>query len=87
MATRVKLNHSGMAELLKGSVADNACRPEAEKALARAQSSAPVKSGDYKASLHIEEVTHPSRKVYRVVAGVPYAMKVEADHGTMARSL
>jgi hypothetical protein len=84
---RVKINHRGIAELLKGSAAEKACRPEAEKALERAKAAAPVVSGDYQRSLHIEEVEHPTRKVWRVVADVAYAMKVEADHGTLGRSL
>lgn len=87
MAARLKLNHSGIENLLKGSAADTACRPKAEAALARAQGSAPVKSGAYRASLHIVEVMHPTRKVFQIVADVDYAMLVEADTGNLARSL
>lgn len=84
---RVTINHAGIAALLKGSAAEKACRPEAEKALAHAQASAPVRTGAYKDSLHIEEVMHPSRKVWRVVADVDYALAIEADTGNLARSL
>lgn len=84
--TPIKLNSAGIAELLNGEAAERACRPLAEKALAAAQAGAPVKSGDYRASLHIEEAT-TDRKVFRVVADVPHAAAVEADTGNLARSL
>lgn len=84
---RVTLNHGGIAELLKGDAADGACKPEAEKALARARASAPVDSGAYRASLHLERVVHPTRAVWRVVADVEHAMLVEANTGNLARSL
>lgn len=89
MATRTKfkLNGSGIEDLLKGSAAEKACRPEAEKVLARAQASAPVVSGAYRDSLHIEEVDHPTRTVWQVVADAPHAMVVESDTGNLARSL
>ena len=86
MAARVKLNHFGMAELLKGAAAEAACRPVAEDVLSRAQGSAPVASGAYRDSLHIVE-DETDRKRFRVVSDVPYAMKVEADTGNLARSL
>lgn len=62
-------------------------REKAEKVLSNAQSSAPVASGAYKDSLHIETVKHPTRLVTRVVADVPYALNVEANTGNLTRSL
>lgn len=84
---RLKLNRKGVEDLLKGSAAEDACRPKAEAAVGRARASAPVASGAYRASIHVEEVMHPTRKVFRVVADVPYALVVEADTGNLARSL
>ena len=57
------------------------------RALSAAEASAPVESGAYKRSLRVERVEHPSRPVLRVVADVDYAMQVEAEHGTLSRSL
>lgn len=84
---KVKLNSRGMEELLKGEAADGACRPIAEAGVERAQANAPVASGEYQASIHLEEVMHPTRKVFRVVADAPHAMAVEARTGNIARSL
>lgn len=82
-----KLNHAGVQALLDGAQGvDSLVRGEAEKVAAAARSNAPVASGAYRDSIHLEE-THTDRLVVRVVADVPYAMNVEADHGTLARSL
>jgi hypothetical protein len=59
----------------------------AEAVAAAARGGAPVESGDYQRSIHVEVVDHPSRVVAHVVADVPYAMVVEAATGNMARSL
>ena len=85
--TRVKINHAEIGRKLKGEWADKACRPEAEKALARQQATVPVDSGELRASLRINEVIHPTRKVIQVGSDLPYALPVEADTGFMSRSL
>jgi predicted HAD superfamily Cof-like phosphohydrolase len=87
MATsvRFKLNHAGMQQLLQsGGIADMHRRAEAVASAAR--SSAPVEEGDYRDSIHVEDVV-TDRAVSRVVAGVEYSPAVEADHGTLARAL
>lgn len=80
------LKSSGMGELLKSAGVRSLLAVEAEAALARAQGSAPVDTGAYRSSLHIEEVT-TDRAVARVVANAPHAMIVEANTGNLARSL
>ena len=85
-SVKVKLKSSGMKELLNSSGAMSACRSEAQPMLAAAQSGAPVATGAYRASLHLEE-DHTDRARVRVVADVPYAMAVEADAGNLARAL
>jgi hypothetical protein len=50
------------------------------------QGSAPVASGAYRDSLHIE-TDHTDRMVKRVVADVDYALVVEANTGNLARAL
>jgi hypothetical protein len=82
-----RVNHREIERKLKGEWADKACRPEAEKALARQQATAPVDTGALKDSLRIREVQHPTRKVFQVGSDLPYALPVEANTGFMARSL
>ena len=86
MPTRFKLNHAGMQALLDGDVGRNAVMPHAEAALAAAQANAPVESGAYRNSLHIEE-THTDRFVARVVADVDHALAVEFATRNLGRSL
>lgn len=82
-----KLNHAGIQSYLDGghgvsSLLDS----KAAEVASRAKSGAPVDSGDYQASIHVE-TAHTDRMVKRVVADVPYAMIVEANTGNMARAL
>lgn len=85
--TRVDLNDAGMEALLHdpGVTADLEARMA--RALQQAQATAPVATGAYRDSLHVEVVQHPSRSVVRVVSDVDYAMTVEAAHGVLARAL
>lgn len=87
MAAKVKMNSRGMSELLKSGDVRDFVTERAQRVLSAAQSSAPVgATGDYKASLHIEQDT-TDRAVVRVVADVPYARVVEANTGTLSRAL
>lgn len=83
---RVKLIDSGMRALLSdpGVAADLASRAESVAEAARA--SAPVETGAYRDSIHVE-ADHTDRVVARVVADVPYATRVEAGHGTLTSAL
>jgi hypothetical protein len=84
---RVTINHRGIQEYLDGKHGVEAVlEREAQQSLDRAKASAPVRTGAYKDSLHIETV-HTDRMVKRVVADVAYARVVEADTGNLARSL
>ena len=87
MSARFKLNTGAPFEqILKSDEVRAFITERAERVLAAAQSSAPVASGTYRASLHIEQDT-TDRAVARVVADVPYAMVVEADTGNLARAI
>ena len=87
MSARVKINYGRpFAEILKSDEVRAVVTERAERVLAAAQASAPVASGTYRASLHVEQDT-TSRAVARVVADVPYAMVVEAATGNLARAL
>jgi len=83
---RVKLNHGGMAALLKSDEVRAMLTGKAEAVLASAQASAPVVTGNYRASLEIAQDT-TDRAVVRVVARAPHSHLVEANHGTLARAL
>lgn len=77
---------SGVEEILNSSDTRSLLTDKAESVLSAAQSSAPVSSGDYQRSLHLEQDS-TDRAVVRVVADVPYAAVVEANTGNLARSL
>ncbi len=81
---RVKLNSAGIRAIL-GDPSGH-LRGLAERVLAAAQANAPVESGEYRASLHVEQVT-TDRAVARVVANAPHALAVEARTGNLARAL
>jgi hypothetical protein len=85
-SVRYKQSSRGIKEILNSGAVRDMLTAKAEPVLAAAQSSAPVASGAYLESLHIEQAT-TDRAVVRVVADVPYATAVEADHGTLARAL
>lgn len=87
MATKVKLNHAAMQALLDGGSGVEAILDQhAEQVASRARGNAPVASGDYRDSIHVE-TEHTDRMVKRVVADVPHALVVEAKTGNLARSL
>lgn len=82
-----KLNSGGIQSYLDGGGGVEAMlEAKAQEVLARAQASAPVASGAYRDSLHVE-TDHTDRMVKRVVADAPHAMVVEANTGNLARSL
>lgn len=86
-STRITLNHRELQSYLDGQHGVEALLEEAaQRALDAAQGSAPVATGAYRASLHIE-TDHTDRMVKRVVADVDYAMAVEANTGNLARAL
>lgn len=86
-STRVTLNHGEVQSYLDGDHGVEAMlEARAQAALSAAQSSAPVKSGTYRDSLHIE-TDHTDRIVKRVVSDVDYALVVEANTGTLSRAL
>lgn len=83
----IRLNHGEVQSYLDGDHGVEAMlESAAQGALSAAQANAPVRSGAYRDSLHIE-TDHTDRMVKRVVADVDYAMVVEANTGVLARSL
>lgn len=83
----IKINHAGIQSLLDGGQGvDSMLDSKAAGVAARAQSGAPVDSGAYRDSIHIE-TDHTDRMVKRVVADVSYSLVVEAKTGNLARAL
>ena len=85
-SVQIKLNHSGMAALLKSGEVRAALRGPAEAVLAAAQADSHDDTYDYENSLHIEDAT-TDRAVVRVVASDYKAWILEAEYGILARAL
>lgn len=85
-ARRVKLNHAGMAALLKSDEVRAILAPHAQRVLAAAQADPHDDTGAYEAGLHIEQAT-TDRAVVRVVSGDWKGHILEAKYGILARAL
>lgn len=83
---KITLNHAGIAEVLKSAGVRDELTRRMERVLDQAKATAPVDTGAYRDSLHIEQVTH-DRAVVRVVSDTDHSLEVEADHGTLSRAL
>lgn len=83
---RVKLNSSGVADLLKSSEVRAFVTERAERVLSAAQADPHDDSGDYEAGLHIEQDT-TDRAVVRVVSGDWKGHIMEANYGVLSRAL
>lgn len=86
MARNFRLIHSGMAQMLREHMMERAVKPAAERVAARARATAPVDTGAYQASIHVE-VTQTGRLVARVVASDRKAGLIEARTGNLARAM
>lgn len=89
MAEQVEVtwtDRMGLSGILRSPQVEAKCEEVAHRVLAQAQAIAPVKTGEYKRSLHIEKISHAHRDTFAVVADVPYTTYVEAVHGTLARA-
>lgn len=81
-----RLISSGVEEILNSAETRAFLTDKAEAVLSSAQAGAPVVTGAYAASLHIEQDT-TDRAAVRVVADVDYAMIVEANTGNLAQAM
>lgn len=87
MARNVRMNIKGLREVLKSTEMQAALQDVAEPIASRARSAAPVASGEYRDSIHVEVEVHRNVAVARVVADAPHALLVEAKTGNLARAL
>lgn len=86
MARRVKLNYAEVGVLLRSAKVRSILTDYAQPVLAAAKASAPVATGEYRDSLHIEQI-ETDRAVVRVASDSDHAWIVEAKHGVLARAL
>ena len=88
MATgvRVKVDTAGIGKLLHSNELRGELTRRMNRVLDQAKATAPVVSGDFKDSMHLEQAT-TDRAVVRVVADSPDAQWAEAHSGTLARAL
>lgn len=86
---RVVLDSAGVAALLSESGVQELLTAQAERVAAVARSTAPVKTGAYRDSIHVESGPSPidGRARAIVTADVTYADAVEARTGNLARAL
>lgn len=84
---RAKLNHAEIGAWLRSGEMTAAMLAEAEPVLARAQSGAPVRTGEYRDSLRAWTEVHGSRVVARVGSDSDHALAVEAATGNLVRAL
>ena len=84
---RAKLNHTEIGAWLRSPEMAAAMMAEAEPVLARAQSGAPVRTGEYRDSLRAWTEVHGSRVVARVGSDSDHALAVEAATGNLVRAL
>jgi len=83
---RVKINHRGMAELLKSPGVRARLTEAAQPVLAKAKADPHDDTGAYEAGLHIEQAT-TDRAVTRVVSGDWKGHILEARYGILQRAL
>lgn len=97
MATRVRLSYSGIGKMIRSPEMEREMRRRADKVAARARATAPVDSGEYKASFVVTSGrrggSKKDRAFGRVTNTAPHAIHVETGtsrtpaHHTLRRAL
>jgi hypothetical protein len=80
-SVRIVENPAGIAQMLQ----DADLREYGENVADAAKANAPVLSGDYRDSIHVEDA--PDGLGVVIVSDIEYAMSIEANDGTLARAL
>lgn len=87
-----KINKKGMEAFIKSAVVGEAVKSQADRALAYAKSIAPVRRGNYRDSLHTEQVGVSAGRKSEKRAGAilstnsPYGAVVENKHKVLSRT-
>lgn len=87
MPQLIKPNGRGIIAMMKEPGVANEMRRRAENVANAARANAPVESGDYQASIHVEMEDHPTRVVAHVVASDWKSHILESRFGVLARAL
>lgn len=82
---RVEMNSRGVIEVY--AEVRTALRGHAARVAARARSTAPVDTGAYRDSIHVEDATLDGVPAVIVVADAPHSGIVEATTGNLSRAL
>ncbi len=85
--TIVEFNQKYFDEIMRTAGVTKLTDATAERALAIAQSTAPVATGDYREGLHIEHYEAAYRRTTRVVGDDAKTLLVESKTGNLARAL
>lgn len=83
---KVTLNSREIAKMLKSSEVSHGLDPAANAIRDRAKATAPVRTGRYRDSIHVETET-TDRVKKRIGSDVSYSMMVEAQTGNLTRAL
>lgn len=87
MPAIVKLNSSGIQEVLQSPEVEALLIKFAEPIAARARANAPVDTGEYQDSIEVVVDHHSDRVVVHVTSTAPHGMIVESKTGNLARAL
>jgi hypothetical protein len=83
---KVRFHPEAFVEILNSPGVGEDLKARGERMLAQARATAPVVTGTYRDSLELV-VEHTDRVRIKVQSTVPYGLKVEAEHGTLARAV
>lgn len=84
---KVNLNRRGIGQQLKSPETARLLRERAGRVAARARSTAPVDSGEYRDEIEVVMEDHGDRLVARVYAESDHSVFVEAKHRTLGKAL
>lgn len=87
MSNNVKFNKAYFDTILKSAGVTALCKQKAEQVASVARSTAPVDTGAYRDSIHVEPVEFSYRKGMRVIADDKKALLVEMKTGNLARAV
>lgn len=84
---RVVVHSSAIRKMLSSAGVKSDLRARAEKVASAAQASAPVETGEYRDSIHVQDASSGTRARMRVVSNAEHALVVEANTGNLAKAL
>ena len=87
MASYFRTNHAGWRRLAKGREGQAAADMGAYRVLANAKPIAPVLTGRYRDTLHVEQDDTGPTAQSTVGSPVPYATTIEAHNNVLGRAL